>query len=220
MTLNKTPNFSGSGDVSHLQKWEARALARAVECPARGMGLHRPAFGGCAGRLPQPSPGLPKDHTVGTVGYCSFLGSRHPNHMFCFPTSPEESPGPWTGFAGVGGPMRKCLPFSNSAKPVKAHNPTKPLDMVPALCGIRVPLSLKSRGKTSVLLFIIIISLGTHKNLSFPLVSRMVCGFCLWKAVSSFPCIFHTHPLLPRYRKAIRCFGKWRCRSKDFGLKG
>lgn len=67
--------------------------------------------------------------------------------------------------------MRKCPPFSNSAKPAKAHNPTKPLDTVPALCGIRVPLSLKSRGKTPVLLFIIIMSLGTHKNLSFPLLS-------------------------------------------------
>ena len=67
--------------------------------------------------------------------------------------------------------MRKCPPFSNSAKPAKAHNPTKPLDRVPALCGVRVPLSLRSRGKTSVLLSIIIMSLGTHKNLSFPLLS-------------------------------------------------
>lgn len=108
----------------------------------------------------QPSPGLPKDHPGWNHLLLFFLGSRlrcpfpfkllqqRMENAVCGWQIPEE----WSS-------------LQNAATPVTSHKLTEPPDVFLTICRVRVPLSLRSPGKTLVLLFIIFSSLGTHKNL-------------------------------------------------------
>lgn len=141
-------------------------LAGVLGGPSQRDGLFpAPAFAGHVARSGADSPHLGWLWTTHGGIICPSMGSRHP-----LPIPLQPPPGEGWRSLDWGCQMFaewSCLwQFSNSSE---AHDLTEPM-LLSAICRVRVPLSLRSPGKTLVLLFITFTSPGTRKNL-FPLLS-------------------------------------------------